>query len=202
MIDAIIRRLTYLRYPFSSGFWRWVLAVVDHTASEKIDAWITLPRRNHTMIHPSVTFRCAKNIILEDHVRIQPNCEIWASPNASIRVGRFSGIGPGTAIFSSNHQFVPGTPYHRQPWTERNVSIGSDVWIGAGCVILPGVNIGDGSVVAAGSVVTKDVPPGMLVAGVPARALKARGMVEPSDETTMDESAVTSDPKSPTRTNR
>jgi acetyltransferase-like isoleucine patch superfamily enzyme len=52
------------------------------------------------------------------------------------------------------------------------VTIGDDIWIGANAVILPGVTIGDHSVVAAGAVVTKDVPPHTLVAGVPAKIIK------------------------------
>jgi maltose O-acetyltransferase len=52
------------------------------------------------------------------------------------------------------------------------VTIGNNVWIGRSCTILPGVSIGDNAVVAAGSVVTKNVPPNTLVGGVPAKAIK------------------------------
>lgn len=54
----------------------------------------------------------------------------------------------------------------------KNISIGNKVWVGARCIILKGVCIGDGSIIAAGSVVTKDVPPGCLAGGVPAKILK------------------------------
>jgi acetyltransferase-like isoleucine patch superfamily enzyme len=54
------------------------------------------------------------------------------------------------------------------------VQIGSNVWIGSGCIILPGVTIGDDTVVAAGSIVTKDIPAGSVAAGVPARVIRGR----------------------------
>ncbi len=63
-----------------------------------------------------------------------------------------------------------------QGWDENktDVSIGNDVWIGAKSVILPGVTIGDGAVIAAGSIVNKDVAPYSIVAGVPAKFIKTR----------------------------
>jgi acetyltransferase-like isoleucine patch superfamily enzyme len=174
VIGKLLRRLAYARFLFAPGFWLWLANKIDFLVFDHIQPWCTLPRRERTIIHPSVSFRNAENIELGTHVRIQQSCVLWASPNAKIIVGRHSGVGPGTLIFSSNHQFAPGSPYHEQPWIERAVVVGEDVWIGAGCVILPGVTIGDGAVVAAGAVVTKDVPPFTVVAGVPARRIKAR----------------------------
>ena len=55
----------------------------------------------------------------------------------------------------------------------KPVDIGADVWVGGGAVILPGVRIGDGAVIGAGSVVTRDVPAGMLAAGNPCRVIRA-----------------------------
>lgn len=73
-----------------------------------------------------------------------------------------------------------GTHYNNHPLTEsairdnRPVEIGNDVWIGANVIILPGVNIGDGAILAAGTVVTKDVPPYAMVGGVPAHIIRYR----------------------------
>ncbi len=86
-------------------------------------------------------------------------------------------MGPETIIYTANHDFADTKlPMIEQGHaTQRRVVIGDDVWIGARVIILPGVTIGTGCVVGAGSVLTRDVPPGSVVAGNPARVVKRRG---------------------------
>lgn len=84
-------------------------------------------------------------------------------------------IGAHTSILAFNHGFEdPETEVFKQPITSRGIAIGNDVWIGSQVVVLDGVSIGDRSVVAAGAVVTKDVPAGAVVGGNPARVLRWR----------------------------
>ncbi|PRZ08205.1 transferase family hexapeptide repeat protein [Isoptericola sp. CG 20/1183] len=83
-------------------------------------------------------------------------------------------IGAHTSILGFNHTFDAGTEVHQQPLTSRGISVGDDVWIGSHVVLLDGVTVGDAAVLAAGAVVTKDVPPGAVVGGNPARVLKWR----------------------------
>lgn len=78
-------------------------------------------------------------------------------------------IAAGAMIVTTGHPLVPPR-WNRS--IEQPISIGDDVWIGAGALVLPGVTIGDGVVVAAGAVVSRDVPPFSVVAGVPAVVLK------------------------------
>ena len=174
MIGGIVRRLGYLRLPLHRGFWRWVTDRIDYTVTDHLLPWTQLSRAPRSMIHPSVSFRSARNVEIGGHTRIQSGCVIWASPNSKIRIGEYTGLGPGTMIFSSNHRFEPGVPYIDQPWTEKGVTIGRDVWVGAGTIVVPGVSIGDGCVIAAGSVVTRDVPPYSLAGGVPAKVIRTR----------------------------
>jgi acetyltransferase-like isoleucine patch superfamily enzyme len=83
-------------------------------------------------------------------------------------------IAPGCFITDHSHRFVADRRIDQQPCTTSPVTIGSDVWIGANSVILPGVNVADGAIVGAGAVVTKDVGPMDIVAGVPARKIGSR----------------------------
>ncbi len=92
-----------------------------------------------------------------------------------ITIGDRVNVGPGVAIIGANHGMSSlDLPMQDQPQISKAVSIGNDVWIGAKAVILPGVNIGDGAVVAAASVVTKDVPSQTVVAGCPAQKIRER----------------------------
>ena len=93
----------------------------------------------------------------------------------TIRIGSRTMIGPD-CLFVDSDFHVPWPPEarHHYSGTERDaeVVIGENVWFGARCIILKGVHIGDNAVVAAGSVVTQDVPPSTLVAGNPATVIK------------------------------
>jgi maltose O-acetyltransferase len=104
-------------------------------------------------------------LIIGDGVHFN-GCSIVA--RASITIGDNSGIGDFTSVMDSTyHDLSSETASRTEP-----ISIGSNVWIGRSCTILPGVSIGDNSVVASNSVVNKSVPPNTLVGGVPARFIK------------------------------
>lgn len=106
-------------------------------------------------------------------ISIHPFCYIDAA--GGIRIGDDVSIAHGTSILSTNHTWErTDTPIRDQPVTLQPTVVENDVWIGAGCRILAGVTIGTGAIVAAGAVVTKDVPKGSIVAGVPAKVVKVR----------------------------
>jgi acetyltransferase-like isoleucine patch superfamily enzyme len=90
---------------------------------------------------------------------------------AGIRIGAGTMIGEYASIRDANHQYRDTSDLRDAPHDARPVNIGSHVWIGRGAIILPGVHIGDRAVVGANAVVTRDVAPGMVVVGVPARPL-------------------------------
>jgi maltose O-acetyltransferase len=90
---------------------------------------------------------------------------------APITIGDQVAIGHQVVILTSSHEV--GTQVRRAAALyAKPVSIGAGAWLGARCTILPGVSIGAGSIVAAGAVVNRDVPPNAMVAGVPARVVK------------------------------
>jgi acetyltransferase-like isoleucine patch superfamily enzyme len=103
---------------------------------------------------------------------VNPFCLIQG--NGGVTIGDGVLIAAHVQIFSANHSFLRDRKIRSQGETARGVRIGNDVWIGAGCIILDGVSIGHGAVIAAGSVVTKDVEADAVYAGIPARFLKTR----------------------------
>lgn len=107
------------------------------------------------------------NITFGKGVFVNSGCSF--QDQGGISVGDGSLIGHQVTIATINHDL---DPENRGSMTFRPVVIGKNVWIGDHASILPGVTIGDGSVVAAGAVVTKDVPPMTVVAGVPAKAIR------------------------------
>lgn len=111
---------------------------------------------------------------LGDRCRIGKNCVL----NPGVVIGRDTLISPEVMIYTMNHRFADRTVSVRDQGYEdlAPVVIGSDVWVGSRSIILPGVSIGDGAIVGAGSVVTRDVSDWEIVAGNPARTLGMRGV--------------------------
>jgi acetyltransferase-like isoleucine patch superfamily enzyme len=123
--------------------------------------------------YPGIKLSPGNRLILGDHVDLAWGVLITTSGGVSI--GDRTLVGYNTQIFSANHK-VPSRPLKifDSGHVKQKVTIENDVWIGAGCIILPGVKIGEGAVVAAGSVVTKEVSPFTYVGGVPAKFIKER----------------------------
>lgn len=100
--------------------------------------------------------------------------QAWIQGAGGIAIGSRVMMGPRVMLLTANHDLVT------RETTVSPIVIEDEVWLGAGVTILPGVTVGRGSIVAAGAVVTRDVPPGVLVGGVPAKVIKP---VEPGDVT-------------------
>jgi acetyltransferase-like isoleucine patch superfamily enzyme len=119
------------------------------------------------------SFCCINNavgdVIIGDHTRIGIHCTIIGP----VCIGSHVNLAQGITVTALNHNFEDITQrIDQQGITTKPIVIGDDVWIGANSVILPGVTLGSHVVVAAGAVVTKDVPDNCVVAGVPARVIK------------------------------
>lgn len=109
------------------------------------------------------------DIVIGDHTRIGIHCTIIGP----VCIGNHVNLAQGITVTALNHNFADTNKrIDEQGISTQPVVIGDDVWIGANAVILPGVTVGSHSVVAAGAVVTKDVPENCVVGGVPAKIIK------------------------------
>jgi maltose O-acetyltransferase len=122
----------------------------------------------------STTFQYSSNIEIHDDVQIGPHCKFDGA--GVIIIGKGSVIAPEVAVYSRTHNFnndLRAIPFDNVLEISP-VVIGEYVWIGTRAIILPGVVIGDGAIVAAGAIVTKDVPYCAVVGGNPAKVIKYR----------------------------
>jgi galactoside O-acetyltransferase len=107
-----------------------------------------------------------------DDVSFGPNCVIyeWRGDAA---IGNGTMIAAGVVISGVNHGMDPSAgPYRDQPTQALPVEIGSNVWIGMNSIILPGVTVGDNTIVGAGSVVTRSLPKGVIAYGNPCKTIR------------------------------
>src|SRR3954464_4863665 len=111
---------------------------------------------------------CGFNIELGERVFFNFNCIVLDV--CPVRIGSFTLFGPAVQILTPMHPMDAGRP--RREEFGKPVTIGDDVWVGGGAIVLPGVTIGSRSVIGAGSVVTRDVPEGVLAAGNPCRVIR------------------------------
>lgn len=145
-------------------------SVIHHSA--RMD---TPPYRKFSLGDYSVieSFACINNavgdVMIGDHTRIGLHNTIIGP----VIIGSHVNLAQGITVTALNHNFEDSEKrIDEQGVSTSTVIIEDDIWIGANAVVLPGVTIGHHSVVAAGAVVTKDVPPHSLVAGVPAKVIK------------------------------
>lgn len=146
-----------------------------------------LIRRLRSSVGKKLFDKCGKNINIEkgadfgtgrgisvgDNSGLGINCKV----RGPLDIGDNVMMGPDVIILTNSHNFGrTDIPMNVQGHTvPKKVKIGSDVWIGTRVIILPGVTVGNGSIIGAGAVVTKDVPNMAVVGGCPAKIIKYRG---------------------------
>lgn len=122
-------------------------------------------------IEKGADFGTGKGISLGDYSGIGVNCKV----RGPLTIGENVMMGPNVNILTHSHNFDrTDIPMCKQGGNFKSVTIGNDVWIGMNTLILPGVHIGNGVIIGAGAVVTKDIPDYVVVGGVPAKIIKNR----------------------------
>lgn len=128
---------------------------------------------DNVSIHSGVYLFHPENLSIGDHVSIHPMCYLEAS--GGLTIGNNVSIAHGATIMTESHRYDSlDIPIKDQGLLFKETIIESDVWIGAKATILYGTTIGSGSIVAAGAVVTKNVPRLAIVGGVPAKVIRLR----------------------------
>lgn len=140
------------------------------------------PRDGRIKIGPRCTI--ADGAIVQGNVELGENCSIQTgsivigygtrdNPEGLIKIGNHVRIAPFVQIIAGNHDIsdpdAPIGPVHGQP-----ITLGDNVWVAGRVIITAGVTVGQNSILAAGAVVTKDIPPYSIAGGVPAKVLKSR----------------------------
>src|SRR4051794_17655924 len=108
------------------------------------------------------------NILLGERVFFNFNCVVLDV--CQVRIGDYTLFGPAVQIYTATHPMNP--ELRRKQEFAKPIEIGSDVWVGGGAILCPGVKIGSKAVIRAGSVVTRDIPDGVFAAGNPCRVLR------------------------------
>ena len=137
----------------------------------EIFAELTSQPVNETLrLVPPFHTDCGKNIHIGENVFINSNCSM--QDQGGIYIGDNVLIGHNACLLTINHQ---ENPEKRANMFPSPIKIGNNAWLGSNVTVLPGITIGDGAIIAAGAVVTKDVEPNTIVAGVPAKVVRKVG---------------------------
>ncbi len=138
-------------------------------ASVEVDDGVAIGRGSMLYAHDSDGIRLGNGASIGQGVILS------SADGGRIDIGEHVLIGPRAVLIAANHHYErANTPIIRQGHVARPIMVEPDVWIGANCVVVGGVKIGRGSVIGAGAVVTKDVPPMEVWGGVPAKFIKRR----------------------------
>lgn len=165
-----------LRYLFAQA------AMGECGSGVRFGQYVTIGCARNIKIKKNVTFgrgcelyACGGALTIESGCKFNSNVLLNASVAGHIAFGKNCIIGPGVILRSSNHKSSDlNIPIMYQGHEGGCITIGNNVWIGAGAIILPNVKIGDGVIVGAGSVVTKSFSANQVIGGIPAKLIKER----------------------------
>lgn len=160
----------------------------------KVDFSVLIYGKNNFFQSAKNSIRISKNCEIGESVMIKTGFkgQIYFKNNVSVFhhtvldiqdnlvIGEGSLIAPHCYICDYDHNFLGPKPVKQQGFSAKPIIIGKDVWIGAKCIILKGVKIGDGAVLGAGSVVTRDIPAFSVAVGNPAKVIKKRTAISSS----------------------
>ena len=140
----------------------------DHEARRRILAELFGKGGDSVWMQPPFFCDYGRNILLGERVFFNFNCVVLDV--CEVKIGDFTLFGPAVQIYTATHPMT--AELRREQEFGKPIEVGSDVWVGGGAVICPGVKIGSKAVIGAGSVVTRNIPDGVFAAGNPCRVIR------------------------------
>lgn len=172
---ALTRAIRLVRSIVDPGVWLHPFRLMHYYGYTHVQQRRRMTMGRGVRLAPNASFANGERITLGDGVQIGAHCSIWAGKTTSrVSVGDRTTFGPNVFVTAADYGLAAGQRIVDQPMTERDVVIGADCWIGTGAVVTAGVSIGDGAVIGALSVVTRDIPANAIAVGAPARVIKMR----------------------------
>ena len=159
---------------FSFKLWISLINSFGYYIHEHVTWRFYVHTKEETRIHPTASIRNAKNVYVGKKSHINHQCCVWAGKKSKIVIGDNVLMGVGVNIHAAHHGIKRVKLMNLQEESEEDIVIGNDVWLASHSIILKGVKIGDGAIVAAGAVVTKDISPYTIVGGIPGKQIKER----------------------------
>jgi acetyltransferase-like isoleucine patch superfamily enzyme len=156
------------------AFTLWLLFELPLTAGAKVRAhvlgYFLKSLGSATILQRGIRITNPEKVSIGSHCSLARG--VFIAGRGGVRIGDWVGVGPDVKIWSVNHRYDDAErPFLLQGWERKAVVIEDDVWLGANVFVMPGVTIGTGAIVSAGTVVSKSVPAFALVAGNPGRVI-------------------------------
>jgi len=165
----------FLRSLLDPGAWFHLFRMVHYVRYSHVGPKRRMALGEGSSLAPNVSLRNGERIQIGRHCHIGERSYLWAGDSTGrIIIGDFVSFAPEVFVTASDYRFTKGIPFRQQPKNEKDIIIGNDVWLGTRVVVTAGVTIGDGCIVGAGAVVTKDLPPDSIAVGVPAKVVAKR----------------------------
>lgn len=173
--SRILRGIRLVFSMLDPRAWLHLIKIVNYYNYSHVTPMRSVSFAGSRNVSPDAVFQNPESIIIGHRVRIGSRCHLWAGPgNGRITIGDDVLFGPEVMLTAASYRHDLGHPVTDQPMAEADIEIGNDVWLATRVVVLPGTRLGDGCIVAAGTVVRGEFPPMSIIAGSPARIVSQR----------------------------
>jgi len=170
-----MRLKRFFRSGMNPGTYVQALRLLNYYSYSHVQERSKIAMGADVRFSPNVIVANGERISIGARSHIGAKCYLWAGDHTGrIDIGEYALFGPEVFVTASNYRYELGDRVMDQPKAEADVKIGSNSWLGARVMVMPGVEIGEGAVIGAQSVVTSSIPPWTVAVGVPAKVVSDR----------------------------